>query len=58
MRYIGGLTCCRHLRYLLDADQEQPWKGDVLEYHLKYRFYFQECPAAQRSRDAPRGEDL
>ena len=27
---------------LLDADQEQPWPDQPLEYYQKYRFYFQE----------------
>jgi hypothetical protein len=38
--YEGGLHCCRHKTVLLDADQVQPEPVD--EYHLKFRFYFQE----------------
>jgi len=38
--YQGGLHCCKHLTVLLDADQKQPLEVD--EYHLKFRFYYQE----------------
>jgi len=38
--YRGGLSCCRHLGFLLDKDQTPP--EDVQEYHLKFRYYFQE----------------
>lgn len=39
-QYAGGLSCCRHLEFLLDDDQKS-W-DDVQEYHLKFRFYFRE----------------
>jgi len=38
--YGGGLSCCRHGHFLLDADQEVP--EGLLEYHLKFRFYFED----------------
>lgn len=38
--YIGGLRCCSHGRILLDADQEE--RPELLRYHHKYRFWFQE----------------
>jgi len=38
--YSGGLRCCRHGHFLLDADQTVP--EGFLEYHHKYRFYFEE----------------
>ena len=38
-QYAGGLTCCKHMRVMLDADQEvQP---ELLRYHMKFRFWFQ-----------------
>lgn len=40
--YRGGLSCCRHNHFLLDKDQDIPWSDQYLEYHLKYRFYFEE----------------
>ena len=40
--YIGGLSCCRDGIPLLDKDQEVPWKDQVLEYQIKFRFYFEE----------------
>jgi hypothetical protein len=40
--YKGGLSCCRHNHFLLDKDQDIPWDDQVLEYRLKYRFYFDE----------------
>ena len=41
--YRGGLSCCRDGIPLLDKDQEVPWKDQVLEYRLKFRFYIEEC---------------
>eukprot|EP00933_Yihiella_yeosuensis_P004590 TRINITY_DN108964_c0_g1_i1.p1 TRINITY_DN108964_c0_g1~~TRINITY_DN108964_c0_g1_i1.p1 ORF type:complete len:576 (+),score=88.66 TRINITY_DN108964_c0_g1_i1:245-1729(+) len=38
--YLGGLSCCAHKRILLDADQEV--RPELLRYHLKMRFWFQE----------------
>lgn len=40
--YNGGLKCCRHGKSLLDKDQEIPWQDQVLEYRLKFRYYFEE----------------
>eukprot|EP01083_Nonionella_stella_P275706 936556_1 len=39
-QYAGGLSCCRDGHNLLDADQEIP--PQLLRYHMKYRFWFQE----------------
>jgi hypothetical protein len=43
--YVGGLLCCRHMEFLLDQNQKS-W-DDVMEYHLKFRFYFQEYTEQQ-----------
>ena len=40
--YRGGLSCCRDSVPLLDKDQEIPWEDQVLEYHLIFRFYFED----------------
>lgn len=40
--YKGGLGCCHHLYYLLDKNQSHLIPDDVLQYHMKMRFYFQE----------------
>ena len=40
--YKGGLGCCHHLYYLLDKNQSHLIPDDILEYHMKMRFYFQE----------------
>jgi hypothetical protein len=45
--YAGGSRCCRDGHLLLDADQDQPWPNDFLEYHLKFRFYFEEAVIAK-----------
>eukprot|EP00005_Dracoamoeba_jomungandri_P011599 CAMPEP_0174265228 /NCGR_PEP_ID=MMETSP0439-20130205/25700_1 /TAXON_ID=0 /ORGANISM="Stereomyxa ramosa, Strain Chinc5" /LENGTH=693 /DNA_ID=CAMNT_0015351583 /DNA_START=91 /DNA_END=2172 /DNA_ORIENTATION=+ len=37
--YQGGLRCCHHQNILLDADQKVDPRQD--EYHLKFRFWFQ-----------------
>jgi len=39
-QYIGGLRCCAHKRIMLDADQEI--RPELLRYHMKFRFWFQE----------------
>lgn len=38
--YSGGLRCCKHGEFLLDPEQTPP--EEVLEYHMKFRFYFEE----------------
>jgi len=38
--YSGGLECCHHQWFLLDADQEIP--PQVEEYHLKFRIWFKD----------------
>eukprot|EP00494_Astrolonche_serrata_P006955 UN06980 len=40
--YVGGQQCCHHMWSLLDKDQEIPWKDQPLEYHMKFRYWFQE----------------
>merc|ERR1719167_222303 len=37
--YVGGQECCHHGTILLDSDQKQP--DGLLDYQLKFRFYFQ-----------------
>mmetsp|Transcript_39782 Transcript_39782/g.92029 ORF Transcript_39782/g.92029 Transcript_39782/m.92029 type:complete len:894 (-) Transcript_39782:67-2748(-) len=39
-QYSGGLQCCHHKRIMLDADQEI--RPELLRYHMKFRFWFQE----------------
>ena len=39
-QYSGGLSCCINGHNLLDADQEIP--PQLLKYHMKFRFWFQE----------------
>lgn len=39
-QYVGGLRCCKHKRIMLDADQ--PIRPELLRYHMKFRFWFQE----------------
>ena len=41
-RRPAGLTCCKHMRTMLDDDQRQQDNGDLLRYHMKFRFWFQE----------------
>ncbi|KAK3083427.1 hypothetical protein FSP39_022315 [Pinctada imbricata] len=40
IQYVGGLRCCKHKRIMLDADQ--PIRPELLRYHMKFRFWFQE----------------
>jgi len=40
LQYSGGLRCCGHKRIMLDADQEV--RPELLQYHMKFRFWFQE----------------
>lgn len=39
-QYGGGLKCCAHKRILLDVDQ--PDRPELMRYHMKFRFWFQE----------------
>ena len=39
IQYAGGLSCCKHKRIMLDADQ--PIRPELLRYHMKFRFWFQ-----------------
>jgi len=38
--YVGGLSCCSHKRIMLDDDQVVP--PELLKYHMKFRFWYQE----------------
>ena len=38
--YVGGLSCCSHKRIMLDDDQIVP--DELLRYHMKFRFWYQE----------------
>jgi len=40
LQYAGGLRCCGHKRIMLDSDQEV--RPELLQYHMKFRFWFQE----------------
>ncbi|VEU35647.1 unnamed protein product [Pseudo-nitzschia multistriata] len=51
--YRGGLRCCVHGKHLLDASQEIPWGDRVLEYRLKFRFYYQDYLSGPRREDPP-----
>eukprot|EP00325_Prymnesiales_sp_UTEX-LB-985_P010507 CAMPEP_0174696172 /NCGR_PEP_ID=MMETSP1094-20130205/2390_1 /TAXON_ID=156173 /ORGANISM="Chrysochromulina brevifilum, Strain UTEX LB 985" /LENGTH=884 /DNA_ID=CAMNT_0015892883 /DNA_START=17 /DNA_END=2671 /DNA_ORIENTATION=+ len=42
-QYAGGLRCCGHKRVMLDVDQDPG--PDLLRYHMKFRFWFQEYDA-------------
>lgn len=44
-QYQGGLACCHHLNILTDEDQN-PWPEHLLQYRLKFRFYFEEYSPA------------
>merc|ERR1712176_416160 len=50
MQYSGGLKCCKHKRIMLDADQEV--RPELLRYHMKFRFWFQEYTPANGSKKA------
>lgn len=39
-QYGGGLRCCGHMRIMTDIDQEV--RPELLRYHMKFRFWFQE----------------
>jgi len=39
-QYVGGLSCCSHKRIILDDDQVVP--PELLKYHMKFRFWYQE----------------
>lgn len=47
--YTGGQLSCHHMWSLLDADQEIPWADKPLEYHFKYRFWYQPYTATPPS---------
>eukprot|EP01063_Lacrimia_lanifica_P020562 TRINITY_DN2785_c0_g1_i1.p1 TRINITY_DN2785_c0_g1~~TRINITY_DN2785_c0_g1_i1.p1 ORF type:complete len:709 (+),score=227.02 TRINITY_DN2785_c0_g1_i1:67-2193(+) len=49
--YRGGLQCCKHGNFLLDADQEVP--PGVMEYYMKFKFYYQPYDASYHQ-DLPR----
>ena len=54
VQYSGGLKCCKHDRVMLDADQEAKCSncGDLLRYHMKFRFWFQEYTPATATANA------
>jgi len=49
-QYGGGLRCCKHKRIMLDADQEI--RPELLRYHMKFRFWYQEYTPATKSSNA------
>jgi hypothetical protein len=56
-QYVGGLSCCKHMRIMLDEDQS-PGTGDLLRYHMKWRFWFQEYKPAAAPKSEPSHYDL
>ena len=48
--YVGGLSCCHHQNILLDEDQQEP--DELLTYHMKFRFWFQEYQPETESKPA------
>uniref|UniRef100_A0A7S4V172 Uncharacterized protein n=1 Tax=Alexandrium monilatum TaxID=311494 RepID=A0A7S4V172_9DINO len=54
--YVGGLNCCGHKRIMLDADQEI--RPELLRYHMKFRFWFQEYQAKDARSGRPSHYDL
>eukprot|EP00657_Telonema_sp_P-1_P012671 TRINITY_DN9361_c0_g1_i1.p1 TRINITY_DN9361_c0_g1~~TRINITY_DN9361_c0_g1_i1.p1 ORF type:complete len:413 (-),score=121.32 TRINITY_DN9361_c0_g1_i1:111-1349(-) len=52
VQYAGGLRCCGHQRIMIDADQ--PVRPELLRYHMKFRFWFQEYVPANAS-SSPKG---
>jgi hypothetical protein len=45
--YRGGLGCCHHLYFLTDKNQSDLIPQQLLQYHMKLRFYFQEYEPAK-----------
>jgi hypothetical protein len=56
--YVGGLSCCRNGKSLLDKDQEIPWQDEPLEYFLKFRFYFEEFRKPTLPTESPSHQQL
>eukprot|EP00658_Telonema_sp_P-2_P011110 TRINITY_DN14225_c0_g1_i3.p1 TRINITY_DN14225_c0_g1~~TRINITY_DN14225_c0_g1_i3.p1 ORF type:complete len:942 (-),score=213.51 TRINITY_DN14225_c0_g1_i3:82-2907(-) len=52
LQYAGGLRCCGHKRIMLDEDQ--PVRPELLQYHMKFRFWFQEYQPANATK-TPQG---
>jgi hypothetical protein len=46
-QYSGGLSCCSHKRIMLDDDQIVP--PELLRYHMKFRFWYQEYEADSKT---------
>eukprot|EP00980_Cylindrotheca_fusiformis_P016757 scaffold5048_cov121-Cylindrotheca_fusiformis.AAC.8 len=56
--YVGGIHCCPHGAFLLDSDQDIPWKDEPLEYYLKFRFYFDEDKSPSSTKESPSHQQL
>ena len=52
VQYAGGLQCCGHERIMLDENQTCDNCGDLLRYHMKWRFWFQEYTPANDTHNA------
>ena len=52
VQYAGGLQCCHHGRIMLDQDQTCDNCGDLLRYHMKFRFWFEEYTPATATTNA------
>jgi len=50
-QYGGGLQCCSHKRILQDSDQEI--RPELLRYHMKFRFWFQDYTPASSEKSKP-----
>ena len=51
--YRGGLRCCTHGNFLIDADQPDQWPDQTLTYSLKFRYYFQDYVEEDKSTRTP-----
>ena len=50
-QYAGGLSCCHHGRIMLDADQAI--RPELLRYHMKFRFWYEEYVPADPTKGTP-----
>jgi len=58
-QYVGGLRCCHHNRIMLDQEQQNvSLAHDLLRYHMKWRFWFQEYKPAETEDAQPSHYDL
>jgi len=54
VQYAGGLKCCGHKRLLLDeAQAQESLQRELLRYHFKFRFWFQDYVPASGASSQP-----